>query len=693
MILYIAKVLICQSLLMLSYRVLLHNERMNRFKRVYLLSAIALSFLVPFVDSPMPAMPQAKALIDMRIEPVYTSVADEMEIVPLSVPQAMVAHAEITPVATVDEASEVSLTHILIAVYALVTCTLLVRLVRDVSKMMRLIRRSPQIKRGGYTIVLLENKSEICSFLHYVMLPKDDYLNRKISGDILAHEVAHVRQRHSCDVLIVELLLCLLWFDLPLYFYKAYMKMNHEYLADEAVAKASDDLSQYQYRLINIAGSKSDMRLSSGFSYKTTKQRLIMMTKNTTRKKILLKQTLVSALTISAVLVLGNTPTQASSEERTVYYVDQLAKIEGHDNLIDTNDVDVSKLWDAVRQLTPELAGSSDDKLDGKSKMLKVDTSGIHNRNFVILTADSIRVSNDMMYLNNATVEFRHSPVPKGDSIQYTVSTMSADELIMNTKKMGVEDMPHLGLVKPETLSAKERTLTIHKSEQEKDRSFDIDPRAISSIGGAPRKLQDLSLDFVKKWDESSAYTVWIDDEIVKDFKTADYDWSELKNNWFIEVYSFSTYNHSIKSHVYLATPDYLTRRTNEGHFNYQFDADDKSVASRYAYNRSRYFVSGAMSGNTVRGYPIKVAGIYSEKDLKEWEGNQYTIWIDDEKVGDFNVANYSWDQLKEYHVMMQQKLNIKGDDRTGIYLVTPDYLNKRIKEKHKNYLRYGKKD
>jgi beta-lactamase regulating signal transducer with metallopeptidase domain len=73
--------------------------------------------------------------------------------------------------------------------------------------------------------------------LNTIFINQDDYHNRKIE-ELYTHELIHVTKKHSIDILIIETLKVLFWFNPIFIFYKRAIQLNHEFLADEKVVKS-----------------------------------------------------------------------------------------------------------------------------------------------------------------------------------------------------------------------------------------------------------------------------------------------------------------------------------------------------------------------------------------------------------------------------------------------------------------------
>jgi len=140
------------------------------------------------------------------------------------------------------------------------------------------------------TLVLTKDNSLPHSFLKYIFIDKQKFEQGVVEKEILQHELTHVNQKHSIDILLVELIMVFAWINPLLFLFRKAIMLNHEYLADDAVVNTFKNTESYRLLLFNTISQSNNLVLSSPFNYLTTKKRLIMMTKNTSRKVAILKQ-------------------------------------------------------------------------------------------------------------------------------------------------------------------------------------------------------------------------------------------------------------------------------------------------------------------------------------------------------------------------------------------------------------------
>ncbi len=144
----------------------------------------------------------------------------------------------------------------------------------------QLYRKGNKITRGAYCEIEIDHPLPVFSFFHHVFLHKSGTISEKEWAYIIAHEEAHIQQRHSYDILLMEILKIVFWFHPAIYFLKKYLQEVHEYLADQAVLK--QDVAAYDYAsvLVNQArSSNTSIHVVNHFNNNQIKNRLLMMNK------------------------------------------------------------------------------------------------------------------------------------------------------------------------------------------------------------------------------------------------------------------------------------------------------------------------------------------------------------------------------------------------------------------------------
>jgi len=165
-----------------------------------------------------------------------------------------------------------SISDVIIAIYLGGVLLMSVTLLKSMWRISRLIRKGKRQKREGFTQVELPDTFPASSFFGYV------FYNQQITDEqqlILEHEKVHIRQWHSIDVLAMELIVIIKWFNPLIYFFRNALKATHEFIADQYVIQQKTNRTTYAYLLINTSQHKLTP-LTNTF-YSLTKERLKMM--------------------------------------------------------------------------------------------------------------------------------------------------------------------------------------------------------------------------------------------------------------------------------------------------------------------------------------------------------------------------------------------------------------------------------
>ena len=257
--LYDAKVAVALLVFYLFYRFLLKKETFHRFNRVVLVGTAMLSFLLPLciitIHKPVEMDPVAP-------EPVV--VAAE-----LSAPE---------PVPFVEPTLPwwpVALTILFWVGVAFV----LARVIVSLLSIIRIIRQGePVLEEDGCQIIVTDRDIDPFSWMKCIVLSRKDW--EAPHASILTHEKAHIAFGHSTEVLLVDVLTALQWFNPAIWMLRSDLKELHEYEADDAVLRAGANLREYQYLLIRKAVSKSGYSVANSFNHSILKNRITMMSKS-----------------------------------------------------------------------------------------------------------------------------------------------------------------------------------------------------------------------------------------------------------------------------------------------------------------------------------------------------------------------------------------------------------------------------
>ncbi len=313
MIIYLISSTVCMGILLLFYHFVLEKEKMHAINRGYLIFSLIFSLNIPLIPIGIADgfLPWFQTQQDAQAE-IYTSLSEGEWL-----------NTESDGFAERSKQSGISLyliTRIGFLTYTFVAGFILIRLLRIVYMLQLKADRNKKTLLDNYEIVLLNEKVVPHTFLSTIFLNKDQYLKGEIPEEVLVHELTHARQKHSLDILFVEFLKIIFWFNPVLYFYKKAILLNHEFLADEAVISKGAQVSEYQTLLLESLTKHPAPGLISQFSHKITKKRFLMMLQTTSKTRSFIKITSIIPLFIWLSLFLGceYNPSEYSDQETEV---------------------------------------------------------------------------------------------------------------------------------------------------------------------------------------------------------------------------------------------------------------------------------------------------------------------------------------------------------------------------------------
>ncbi|MBB1192611.1 regulatory sensor-transducer, BlaR1/MecR1 family protein [Flavobacterium sp. SOK18b] len=202
-----------------------------------------------------------------------------------------------TTAVVVEETNYVAIA--LWGLYGLVTVVLGFRFMRNVVQISKKMKSNTPIAYYNAQLVLVPEKTLPHTFLNTIFINETEYNNRQVEAELYTHELTHVTQKHTLDILAIEVLKTIFWFNPIFIFYKKAIQLNHEFLADEKVVHSYNNVPFYQSLLLSKANANPTFYLASNLNYLITKKRLLMMTKTTSQKISLVKKmTIIPVLSI-----------------------------------------------------------------------------------------------------------------------------------------------------------------------------------------------------------------------------------------------------------------------------------------------------------------------------------------------------------------------------------------------------------
>jgi beta-lactamase regulating signal transducer with metallopeptidase domain len=291
---YILQAAGCVSIAWLFYKMMMEKKTRAKTIRLYFLIVMAVSLLAPL--SPW-------AIRTSFFESTTSDVTDNMtgEANGGDVKEVINGHQAVVPVNTVPEKKR-DLVTLLFYGYLAVTAFFILRIGRELYAIVRCYRKGTKEKWHNLQIVWNDEYKASFSFFGWIFLNKK-YLAAEELDKVLAHEQVHASQYHSADLLLVQLVSALMWFNPFMWAMRNAMQLVHEYLADEGVLATGIDKVQYQQSLLDHITESRLLSITSSYKHSLIKKRFLMMSAK--KAAPVSKYRLLVLMPVTALMLLG----------------------------------------------------------------------------------------------------------------------------------------------------------------------------------------------------------------------------------------------------------------------------------------------------------------------------------------------------------------------------------------------------
>jgi hypothetical protein len=271
---YIIKVLIFQTLFLAVYDLFLKKETFFQWNRVYLILTSIFAYLIPFLK-----VNRAGEIIPQE----YIVLLPEVIL---------------SPTATIEQKlqePQIVLNYVQFIFWLGVILTSIFFLLK-LFRIIQLIYNNEKVRKGSYLLVFLKN-SNAFSFFNYIFLGKT--ISTKSKEQIIEHELIHVQQKHSIDLLIFELQKIVCWFNPFSYIFQHRISELHEFIADSKAIKEKDKTSYFNNLLTETFGVQHISFINPFFKHSLIKKRIVMLSKNKSTQLSKLKYLLIIPVLLS----------------------------------------------------------------------------------------------------------------------------------------------------------------------------------------------------------------------------------------------------------------------------------------------------------------------------------------------------------------------------------------------------------
>ncbi|WP_288789894.1 M56 family metallopeptidase [uncultured Elizabethkingia sp.] len=245
----------------LIYKLVLADHKLFVFNRFFLLGAVVISLVIPFIQIDIARVNNP---VTRTVNLYYIQ-----EVIIGTPPQSSFNWYKIVAYS-----------------YIIITAFFIIRFLLGILQIAHRIYKNKKKTVDKIHYILLDNKQIPYCFLNYIFVPGEDFLHKNIESEILQHEQAHLFQKHTLDIMFIQLVLAFAWFNPFFWLIKQSITANHEFLADEHTLRLSKDIQHYRKLIISKTMAPYHNQFASNFNFLLTKKRFIMMTKQTSKNKV-----------------------------------------------------------------------------------------------------------------------------------------------------------------------------------------------------------------------------------------------------------------------------------------------------------------------------------------------------------------------------------------------------------------------
>lgn len=262
--LYLLQMILASGVLYGYYHLFLREKKFHQYNRFYLLSATIISILVPFIDIPVYYNKDLNnpSLIYETLYVISTHPTETFNF---------------SSITSTGQSVFFNWQNLIAAIYIFAGVFVLTRFSIALYKIKYLLKVYPVKKIEKIHFIETSEPGTPFSFFKWLFWNNKIHLNSAEGEQIFRHELFHIQQKHSWDIVFMELLTILFWINPFFHLIKKEIKAIHEFLADEFAMKDSQNWKYAELLLMQALGTQNN-RLTNPFFHNQIKRRISMIT-------------------------------------------------------------------------------------------------------------------------------------------------------------------------------------------------------------------------------------------------------------------------------------------------------------------------------------------------------------------------------------------------------------------------------
>lgn len=298
---YLVQVIVTSGILYAWYHFALRNKKFHRYNRFYLLAATGISITIPFLNIPV-YFTQSETNSSFVLQTLTVISSPGVNDVVIN-----------SPAVPATLTSWFTLQNILYLFYCLIIFIALFRIFYSLLKIKKIIRNNPVEQLEKIHFVNTDEPGTPFSFFRWLFWNKKIELQSEKGGQIFRHELFHIKQKHSLDILYMELLTAVCWLNPFFHLMKREVKAIHEFLADRF---AVTENTKWQYaELLLMQAMNTNQRLVNPFFHNQIKRRIAMITTSKKTGPQYFRKLLVLPIAAIAILLFAFSYKKKNSNE------------------------------------------------------------------------------------------------------------------------------------------------------------------------------------------------------------------------------------------------------------------------------------------------------------------------------------------------------------------------------------------